>query len=127
MFTARIFTSGVVLQPRVMRDLSVTVDYYSMWIDDAVGSTGLPAILRGCYPGPGGSSFEPYCNLITRSPDGTILFVTDLNKNLAQTRTSGVDFAVRYALPTEIGRFGLVFDGNMPDVTPIHQTGRQIN
>ena len=110
--TARIFTSGVVLQPRVMRDLSVTVDYYSMWIDDAVGSTGLPAILRGCYPGPGGSSFEPYCNLITRSPDGTILFVTDLNKNLAQTRTSGVDFAVRYALPSEIGRFGLAFDGN---------------
>ncbi len=110
--TARIFTAGVVLQPRVVRDLSVTVDYYSMWIDDPVGTTGLPAILKGCYPGPGGTSFEPYCNLITRASDGTILFVTDLNKNLAQIRTSGVDFAVRYALPTDFGRFGLAFDGN---------------
>jgi outer membrane receptor protein involved in Fe transport len=110
--TARIFTAGVVLQPRVIRDLSVTVDYYSMWIDDPVGTTGLPAILRGCYPGPGGTSYEPYCNLITRSSGGTILFVTDLNKNLSQIRTSGVDFAVRYALPTEVGRFGLAFDGN---------------
>jgi outer membrane receptor protein involved in Fe transport len=109
--TARIFTAGLVLQPRMVRDLSVTVDYYSMWIDDPVGTTGLPAILRGCYPGPGGTSYEPYCNLITRS-GGTILFVTDLNKNLAQIRTSGVDFAVRYALPTDFGRFGLAFDGN---------------
>ena len=110
--TARIFTAGVVLQPQIVRNLSITVDYYHTVVDDPVGTIGLATILKGCYPGASGTPFQKYCDLITRSTDGLILFVNDFNTNLRQIRTAGIDLAMRYAVPTEVGRFGLSFDGN---------------
>jgi outer membrane receptor protein involved in Fe transport len=109
--TAKIYTAGVVLQPQIVRNLSVTVDYYHMSVDDPVGTIGLATILKGCYPGAGASSHEPYCGLITRDNTGSIQHVNDFNTNLRQIRTAGIDFAIRYALPTTVGRFGFGFDG----------------
>ena len=110
--TAKIFTAGLVLQPQMVRNLTVTVDYYHITVDDPIGTIGLPTILNGCYPGAGGTPYQPYCSLVTRSTSGGILFVTDFNTNLNQIRTAGIDLAVRYALPTPVGRFGFAFDGN---------------
>jgi iron complex outermembrane receptor protein len=109
--TAKIYTAGVVLQPQIVRNLSVTVDYYHMSVDDPVGTIGLATILKGCYPGAGASSHEPYCGLITRDNTGSIQHVNDFNTNLRQIRTAGIDFAIHYALPTPVGRFGFGFDG----------------
>ena len=109
--TAKIFTTGVVIEPQVIRGLSITVDYYHIIVDDPVGTVGLPTILKGCYPGAGGTSYEPYCNQIHRDTGGSIQFVEDFNTNLNQIRTAGIDFALRYFLPTSIGRFGYAFDG----------------
>ena len=110
--TAKIFTAGVVLQPQMLRNFSVTVDYYHTTVDDPVGTIGLATILHGCYPGGGATPFQPYCDRIARSTDGAILYVNDFNTNLRQIRTAGIDLAVRYALPTPVGRFGASFDGN---------------
>ena len=110
--TARIFTAGLVFQPRVVRNLSVTVDYYHTTVDDPVGTLGLAAILNGCYPGAGGTPYQPFCDKITRNSSGGILFVNDFNTNLRQIRTAGIDLAARYALPTPAGRFVFAFDGN---------------
>jgi iron complex outermembrane receptor protein len=96
----------------MVRDLSITVDYYNVYVDNLVSTIGVPAILAGCYPGAGGTPNQAYCNLITRAPSsGRILFVTDVNQNIGNMRTYGVDFAVRYALPTSVGRFGFGLDG----------------
>jgi outer membrane receptor protein involved in Fe transport len=109
--TARIFTAGVVLQPRMVRNLSVTVDYYHITVDDLVGTIGVPAILAGCYPA-SGQPVQAYCSLITRaSGSGRILFVTDINQNVGSSSTAGIDVAARYAIPSPIGRFGLGLDG----------------
>jgi iron complex outermembrane recepter protein len=126
--TAEIFTAGVVIQPRMVRNLSITVDYYNMFVDNLIGTIGVPAILAGCYPGAAGTSFQPYCDRITRNANGRILFVTDLNENVGQLRTDGVDLAVRYAIPTELGRFSLLFDGTWLhkfDRTLLLATGNQ--
>jgi len=37
--------------------------------------------------------------------------IIDLNTNVGQDATDGLDLAVRYALPTDYGRFGFIFDG----------------
>ena len=66
--TAHILTAGIVLQPRAVRDLSITVDYYNVYLDNMVSTIGVPAILAGCYPGAGGTPNQAYCNLITRAP-----------------------------------------------------------
>jgi outer membrane receptor protein involved in Fe transport len=110
--TAKIFTAGVVLQPSYVPNLSVTVDYYRTAVDNVVGTLGTPTILQACYPAGFNSNAPPaYCNLITRAPtSGRILFVTDVNQNVGELRTAGVDLAARYALPTAVGRFGFTFD-----------------
>jgi len=110
--TARVFTAGIVIQPRMLRDLSITVDYYNAFVDNVVGSIGTSAILAGCYPTSGQA--PQFCDLITRAPAGTggrILFVTDTNRNVGQLRTSGIDFALRWALAQPFGRFGFGLDG----------------
>jgi iron complex outermembrane recepter protein len=133
--TAKIFTAGIVVEPQFLRGLSITVDYYHITVDDPVGTIGLATILKECFPAsvPGnvGTSFEPYCDRIHRNTDGQIQSIDDFNTNLSQIRTAGVDFALRYFLPTEIGRFGYAFDGtwlnffnrDQPNAPTIHGAG----
>jgi outer membrane receptor protein involved in Fe transport len=120
--TAKVFTAGFVLQPRMLRDFSITLDYYNVAVDNLIGTIGVAAILAGCYPGSAGAQYQPYCDRITRSSAGRILFVNDLNANVGELRTDGLDLAVRYAIPTEFGRFGLLFDG-----TWLHKFDRTLN
>ena len=107
--TANIVTAGVVIQPRMLKGLSLTVDYYYINIDNAIGFTGTPYILYGCYYG-GNAEF---CNDIVRNNSGAIQYVNDFYNNLGNRKTAGIDFAVRYGLPTSVGRFGFAFDGNL--------------
>jgi iron complex outermembrane recepter protein len=110
--TAQVWTAGVVVQPQILRDLSVTVDYYNVFVDNLVGHIGTAAIINGCFPGSSGT--PQFCDLITRTPlasGGRILFVTDVNENVGQLRTSGIDFAIRYTLRQPFGRFGFALNG----------------
>jgi iron complex outermembrane recepter protein len=106
--TARTFSLGVVIEPQIVRGLSVTVDYFNIKIDDAIGTIGTSNILNGCYVG----GNDSYCALVTRGSNGFIQVVNDVNQNIGGKRTGGVDFAVRYALPTMAGRFAFGFDGS---------------
>jgi len=113
--TAKIFTAGVVVEPRMVRGLSLTVDYYHTAVDDVVSPIGAASILIGCFPAAFGSAapaVQPYCDLIHRAPtSGRILFISDVNQNVGKLRTAGVEFGVRYTLPTEVGRFRFGLDG----------------
>jgi len=97
-----------VVQPQPVKNLSVTVDYFHIAIDQAIGTIGAPNILQGCYV----NGNDDYCKLIVRNNFGAIQYINDLNQNIGQRSTAGIDFAVRYALPTPAGRFGASFDGN---------------
>ncbi len=111
--TARIYTVGVVLEPRAVANLSVTVDYYDIRVDDIIGYLGVPTILAACYPAASGSSAAPaYCDLVHRATTGRILYVSDVKQNVGQLRTSGIDLSARYGWPTSIGRLGFSFDGS---------------
>jgi outer membrane receptor protein involved in Fe transport len=105
---AAAYTAGFVFQPLSVRNLSLTLDYFHIDIYDAIGLTGTANILNGCYVG----GVSEYCSLIVRNNDGTIAYVNDFYQNIGTISTSGVDFAIRYALPTDYGRFALGFDGS---------------
>ena len=110
--TAKIFTFGLVIEPTMVRNFSVTVDYYNFKIDNAISTITEPVILSGCYPNTAGAT-PHYCNLIQRdNSTHRIVQIFNLNQNVGGTDTDGIDLAVRYALPTDFGRFGFVFDGN---------------
>jgi outer membrane receptor protein involved in Fe transport len=106
--TAKSYSVGLVVQPRMIEGLSVTVDYYNIKIDNAIGFTGAPYILQGCYIG----GYQPFCGLIVRNNSGAIQYINDSTNNLGQKSTAGIDFAVKYNLPTPAGRFILAFEGN---------------
>jgi iron complex outermembrane receptor protein len=106
--TAKAYTAGLVFQPQAVRNLSFTLDYFHIRIDDAIGLTGTANVLNGCYVG----QIDDYCGLVVRNNSGGIQYVNDFYANIGQITTSGVDFAIRYALPTDVGRFALGFDGS---------------
>jgi outer membrane receptor protein involved in Fe transport len=106
--TAKTFTAGIVIQPQMIRNLSFTVDYFNVTIDDAIGLTGTANILNGCYL----NGVADYCALVVRNNAGLIQYVDDFYANIGRIRTAGIDFSVRYALPTQAGRFAFGFDGS---------------
>lgn len=129
--TANIVTAGVVVEPRAAPGLSLTVDYYNIFVNHSIGTKGVPATLQACFPGAGGTSDEAACDLIRRDASGRILDVADPASNLAWDKTAGVDVAVRYLASSAIGRLGfsvdgtwlIAFDRKLPSGTVVHGAG----
>jgi outer membrane receptor protein involved in Fe transport len=106
--TAKIYTVGVVIEPQIVKNLSLTVDYYSMDIDKNITSIGESVILAGCYSG----NNPAYCGLVSRDPNTHFISnIINLNNNAGKLQTAGIDFAIRYGLPTDFGRWAFSFDG----------------
>ncbi len=106
---ANIGTVGVVFEPTlpILRGFTATVDYYNIKVTQNLGAITTPIILQGCYLG----GNDAYCNLVQRDPNtGFIRNVFDLTNNIGSIQTSGFDFAARYSIPTDYGRFALLFD-----------------
>jgi len=108
--TAKIYTGGVVIEPSMVKGLSVTADYYNIEINQTITTLGAGTILSSCYPAD--PNVTPnFCNLITRDPlTNFVTNITNTNINAGQLSTDGIDLSVRYAIPTEFGRFGAVWD-----------------
>jgi outer membrane receptor protein involved in Fe transport len=107
--TARIWTAGIVIQPRWVKGLSLAVDYYRIRLRDYVTVLGAQVILDGCYD----RGIQEYCQLVHRSADDfeRIDWIDDANVNVGGVTTGGVDFAVRYDMrTTKAGRFNFLFD-----------------
>jgi outer membrane receptor protein involved in Fe transport len=129
--TSKAFTAGIVIEPRMVKNLTITVDYYNFNVESSISSYGVNVILAGCYPATGAGD-PKYCALVQRDPTTQfITYVYNLNANVGSDATDGVDLAVRYVHPTDVGRFGFVFDANflhkfnrtLADGTEIHARG----
>jgi outer membrane receptor protein involved in Fe transport len=108
---AKIFTVGIVFEPTMVRNFSMTLDYYHFDITNTVATVGENVILNSCYPSTPGVASR-YCDLVQRDPaTGKIRQIFNLNQNVGAFNTDGIDLSLRYALPTDYGRFGFVFDG----------------
>ena len=98
---AKTYTAGLVLQP--LRNLSATIDYYQIKIDDVISNFDPVTVLQTCI------STGSFCNLIHRDRFGTLWlqpsgFISSTNINLSKLKTSGWDLAVNYNYG--IGRWG---------------------
>jgi outer membrane receptor protein involved in Fe transport len=110
--TANVFTAGVVLQPRMIRGLSLTFDYYNISVAKAISLRGAAFILDQCYNAQ--TQNPDMCNLVIRNADGTIIQINDERANVGNYHTAGFDFAARYNLPLEgFGRFNFIVDGTI--------------
>ena len=95
--TSRSWTYGVILQPRWVPGLAITVDYYDIKIANVISQISAQQILDGCYDG--ATLNNSFCALINpRNADHTFSDPALLQSslNFAQQRAKGIDFDVSY-------------------------------
>jgi outer membrane receptor protein involved in Fe transport len=125
--TSKSWTVGIVLEPSFVKNLTITADYWSYVVNDAIAAIGSSVILDGCYSAKG-----QYCNLIFRNPNTQgISYINDLLQNVGTLSTAGIDMSLRYSYPSEVGRFDFgvdvtwlnYFDKTLADGGTIHGAG----
>jgi outer membrane receptor protein involved in Fe transport len=100
--TADTYTIGLVLQPRWVQNLSVSLDYFHIKIDNVIGAIGGNAILLNCVGAVGlPQQAAKFCPLVHRDPSGSLWrttqgYVSDITQNEGELLTEGVDLNVSY-------------------------------
>jgi len=97
--TADTITAGIVWTPQNIRGLSVTIDYYSIAIEELIGSLGADDIIQTCAL----SGDPTMCELINRDNQGTLWatqagYTFTANSNIGQLDAEGVDLNFNYLL-----------------------------
>jgi outer membrane receptor protein involved in Fe transport len=108
---ARTWTAGVVLRPRWIRGLTLSVDWYDIRIKNAINTpspSDLPAL---CVDQP--TLDNPFCGEVMRQQGtGQVVSYVTQPENVASFRTSGADLNVDYLLTTaRAGVFDFRFVG----------------
>jgi iron complex outermembrane receptor protein len=112
--TADTYTVGVVLMPRMIPRLSLSVDYFNIKVKDYISSVPASLIVSQCF-----STGDPFfCGLFHRNPAaGGVIFGTDgylqaNTQNTGSLKTSGIDFGGNYSIKTDrAGDFDISFIG----------------
>ncbi len=93
------YTVGIVLTPRVVPNLQISVDYFDIKIKDVIETLGGNTIINGCV------FDDVFCNLVHRDPANgslwlsTLGYVTDTEVNAGQLSTRGFDVKGSYRQP----------------------------
>lgn len=95
------WTVGVVLTPSFVPGMTLSVDYYSIDITDAIRFLSSADILRTCLENPGGPDANA-CSLITRDETSQITSLASTFVNAAALETSGVDVNMQYNVGPEV-------------------------
>ncbi|QBG37353.1 TonB-dependent receptor plug domain-containing protein [Litorilituus sediminis] len=88
-------TAGIVYTPSFVDNLSFTVDYYDIELEDAMGSAGIQNTLDKCSKEEDINN-SVYCPLVTRGSDGNIVDVLNTTVNQAYVHIKGIDIEVSY-------------------------------
>lgn len=101
---------GLVYSPSWTDDVSwaesitFSLDYYNVEVEDAIQGLFAGDIIDNCVSG--ASLDNTFCNLVQRSPSGSVNIVENRLQNIGGIEASGYDIAVRYSGPTtDIGQF----------------------
>jgi iron complex outermembrane receptor protein len=95
-------TAGFVVRPTFDNFLGRTqlsLDYFNISIKDAIGTLGAQTIATRCFQGA-----TEFCGLITRDANGVISQIIDVQQNVNQLITRGVDLELDYR--QSLGGFG---------------------
>jgi iron complex outermembrane receptor protein len=102
---ATTWTAGVVLQPRQLPGLLLSLDYYSIEIEDAIAPVTAQNIVNSCYDL---STFpNQFCGLFDRRSDGGFRSLRQVRINFGRIETSGADLSAAFAFNAGAHRFNL--------------------
>jgi iron complex outermembrane receptor protein len=115
--TADTWTAGIVFTPTFIDGFSMTVDYWNIKVKDTISFVPPATSLNECIA----TGSAEYCNAITRDSLGTLWLLPEAqivgtNINIGETKTSGVDVGVNYALGmSDFGTLSFAFMGTYLD------------
>jgi outer membrane receptor protein involved in Fe transport len=129
--TAETLTLGVILRPRFIPGLVVSLDWYDIELADAIVTSDPEEIAENCVDLP--TIDNVYCDALTRSPaSGGIVDFVQQPFNVAHFTTRGVDFSVVYTFEPadwgwgDWGRFSARVIGNrLEDLTFVNLPGAE--
>ena len=108
--TADSFTIGAVIDVPMVEGLVVTLDWYDIEIDDAIGAVSRSNVVRRCYETSG--AFDATCGgLVLRDSLGALVEVSSGSANENQISVAGMDIDVQYN--TELSEFNDNLRGNL--------------
>lgn len=107
-------TIGFVYEPSWLDGFSTTVDFWSVKLDDAIGTYGTQNILDVCYASTAANP-SPFCSLFSRRSNGEIDLIFDKRANKGTIETAGVDLGFRYKMDTDYGKFRFNVDATYTD------------
>jgi len=100
-------TIGATYQPTFLTGFSLAVDYYDIFIEDAISSFDNEEILEECYASSTTLGSEnAFCDVIKRDDEGQIEEVLQRSYNIDELSTRGVDIAVAYRY--DLNEFGAI-------------------
>jgi len=100
-------TVGIVMQPRQIDRLTISVDYWDIVIDDAISEISSQNIVNSCFDA--ASINNPFCDLIDRNSvttsaqSGGFTFLRQTQLNFGQAQATGVDVNINYGF--DIGNY----------------------
>ena len=89
------FSFGVVYDPQWAPGLSVSLDYWRMYLNNMITRADAQTVLDVCYA----VDSHPFCDWINRNADGQVNYIREPMVNLGRLDANGWDLAVRYRLP----------------------------
>ncbi|RST29901.1 TonB-dependent receptor [Sphingomonas ginkgonis] len=111
------YTLGVILQPRFIPGLAVTVDGFDIRVKNLIGTIGVDTILSQCL-----TTADPFfCSRIHRDQFGSLYltpngYTVDTNTNVGGLKTRGIDVNGSYARRIGgLGNLNLSFVGTYLD------------
>ena len=92
---------GLVLTPEIWGSPRISLDYYDVEIESAIGTPNPAQVINNCYNTPGLTA--PECARIGRGPGGDVVRFDLLNENLNSVETSGYDVNMAFTWETGLG------------------------
>lgn len=117
--TATTFSAGAIIQPRFVEGLTISVDYWSIQIDDAIAAVSAQDIVDGCYDSAGFAENveNQFCELFTRNRDTTspqflgFNFLRQQTLNFASLDARGIDAQAKYDWSIGENDFNVTLNG----------------
>jgi outer membrane receptor protein involved in Fe transport len=133
------FDFGVVYDPNWLEGLSVSADYWRVYLNNTITGIGAQAVLDQCFAGQ--AQFCPLVRRFVGGPSaGQINNIIEPTGNLGRIDATGVDFELNYRLPefsfgrfnvglnaTYLTKFDLATAPGLPGNTVYHYGGHFMN
>ena len=102
---------GIVVDP--IDNLTVSIDYWSVELEDAIGEVGALEILKQC----GENGNAQFCSMISRGGAGSLWrgtsgYIKDTSTNLGEVNFEGIDIAAAYTMGVADGQLSVKVNGS---------------